>query len=144
MTFHTCSSPAPTPVKPLPAPTILSQESVHTTLSITHHTRKRPSIGPRTTHGPHFSLGFFSRLMRLVWIGGKLVLGCSVWWNWSFPKLFFSLTTALPYLICPKRLTIKALKRLNHHTKLRLLTRQPTQQVSQIIILNLQAINLLS
>jgi hypothetical protein len=31
---------------------ILSQESVHTTLSITRHTRKRPSIGPRTIHGP--------------------------------------------------------------------------------------------
>jgi hypothetical protein len=29
-----------------------SQESVHLTLSITHHTRKRPSTGPRTTHGP--------------------------------------------------------------------------------------------
>jgi hypothetical protein len=39
-TFRACSSPAPTPVKPQPAPTILSQESVHTTLSITHHTRK--------------------------------------------------------------------------------------------------------
>jgi hypothetical protein len=26
--------------------------AVHTTLSITHHTRKRPSTGPRTTHGP--------------------------------------------------------------------------------------------
>jgi hypothetical protein len=25
---------------------------VHTTLSITHHTRKRLSTGPRTTHGP--------------------------------------------------------------------------------------------
>jgi hypothetical protein len=54
-TFLACSSPAPTPVKPQPAPTILSQESVHTTLSITHHTRKRPSTGPRTTHGPHRS-----------------------------------------------------------------------------------------
>jgi hypothetical protein len=52
-TFHTCSSHAPTPVKPQPPPAILSQESVHTTLSITHHTRKRPSTGPRTTHGPH-------------------------------------------------------------------------------------------
>jgi hypothetical protein len=51
-TFRACSSPAPTPVKPQPAPAILSQESVHTTLSITHHTRKRPSTGPRTTHGP--------------------------------------------------------------------------------------------
>jgi hypothetical protein len=52
MTFCACSSPAPIPVKPQPAPAILSQESVHTTLSITHHTRKRPSTGPRTTHGP--------------------------------------------------------------------------------------------
>jgi hypothetical protein len=34
------------------APAILSQESVHTTLSITHHTRKQPSTSPRTTHGP--------------------------------------------------------------------------------------------
>jgi hypothetical protein len=51
-TFRPCSSPAPTPVKPQPAPAILSQESVHTALSITHHTRKRPSTGPRTTHGP--------------------------------------------------------------------------------------------
>jgi hypothetical protein len=52
-TFRACSSPAPTRVKTQPAPAILSQESVHTTLSITHHTRKRPSTGPRTTHGPH-------------------------------------------------------------------------------------------
>jgi hypothetical protein len=51
-TFRTCSSPAPTPIKPQPAPAILSQESDHTTLSITHHTRKRPYTGPRTTHGP--------------------------------------------------------------------------------------------
>jgi hypothetical protein len=50
------SSPAPTPVKPQPAPAILSQESVHTTLSITHHTRKRPSTGPRTTHVPQYCL----------------------------------------------------------------------------------------
>jgi hypothetical protein len=52
-TFRACSSPAPTRVKTQPAPAILSQESVDTTLSITHHTRKRPSTGPRTTHGPH-------------------------------------------------------------------------------------------
>jgi hypothetical protein len=51
MTFRVCSPPAPTPVKPQPAPAILSQESVHTLFSITHHTRKRPSMGPRTTHG---------------------------------------------------------------------------------------------
>jgi hypothetical protein len=52
MTFRACSSPAPTLVRPQPARAILSQKSVHTTLSITHHTRKRPSTGPRTTHGP--------------------------------------------------------------------------------------------
>jgi hypothetical protein len=56
MTFRACSSPAPTPVKPQPTLAILSQESVHTTLSITHHTRKRPSTGPRTRHGPHFQI----------------------------------------------------------------------------------------
>jgi hypothetical protein len=55
MTFHACSSPAPTPVKPQPAHAILSQESVHTMLSITNHTGKRPSTGPRTTHGPQQS-----------------------------------------------------------------------------------------
>jgi hypothetical protein len=54
-TFRACSSPAPTQVKPQPAPAILSQESVHTTLSITHHARKRPSTGPRTTHGPQYA-----------------------------------------------------------------------------------------
>jgi hypothetical protein len=52
MTFRACSSPAPTLVKPQPAPPILSQESAYTILSITHHTRKQPSTGPRTTHGP--------------------------------------------------------------------------------------------
>jgi hypothetical protein len=54
-TFRACSSPSPTPVKPQPAPAILSQESVDTTLLITHHTRKRPSTGPRTTHGTQSS-----------------------------------------------------------------------------------------
>jgi hypothetical protein len=48
-TFHACSSPAPTPIKTQPTPAILSQDSVHTMLSITHHTRKQPSTGPRTT-----------------------------------------------------------------------------------------------
>jgi hypothetical protein len=67
-TFRACSSAAPTRVMPQPAPAILSQESVHTTLSITHHTRKRPSTCPRTTHGPHI----FARqaLPRSVFVGG--------------------------------------------------------------------------
>jgi hypothetical protein len=63
-TFGACSSPAPTPVKPQPARAILSQKLVHTTLSITHHTRKWPSTCPRTTHGPQ--LWMCSR-HRLSW-----------------------------------------------------------------------------
>jgi hypothetical protein len=46
-TFHARSSPTLMQIKPQPAPTILGQESVHTTLSITHHTKERPSTGPR-------------------------------------------------------------------------------------------------
>jgi hypothetical protein len=71
-TFHACSSPAPTPIQSQPAPTILSQESVHTTLSITHHTRKRPSTGPRTTQAlkSHLDgLGGLKRLGELSEIG---------------------------------------------------------------------------
>jgi hypothetical protein len=56
-TFRACSAPAPTLVKPQPAPAILRQESVHTMLSIAHHTRKRPSTGPQTTHGPQGAPG---------------------------------------------------------------------------------------
>jgi hypothetical protein len=70
MTFRACSSSAPTRVKPQPAPAILSQESVHTTLSITHHTRKRPSTGPWTTHGPHRVEGFWVPSRPETRIGG--------------------------------------------------------------------------
>jgi hypothetical protein len=47
-TFRARSSPAPTQIKLQPAPTILGQESVHTTLSITHHSQERPSTSPQT------------------------------------------------------------------------------------------------
>jgi hypothetical protein len=47
-TFLAHSSPAPMQIKPQPAPAILGQELVHTTLSITHHSQERPSTGPRT------------------------------------------------------------------------------------------------
>jgi hypothetical protein len=53
-TFHACSSSVPTPVKLRPPPAILSQELVHTTLSITHHSRKWLSTSPRMTHGPQW------------------------------------------------------------------------------------------
>jgi hypothetical protein len=79
-TFRGCSSPAPTPVKPQPAPAILSQESLHTTLSITHHTRKRQSTGPRTTHGPqHSKTSFWLHWTRMdaskLWYP-KIVQSC--------------------------------------------------------------------
>jgi hypothetical protein len=47
-TFHVRSSPAATQIKPQHAPAILRQELVNTTLSITHHTKERPSNGPGT------------------------------------------------------------------------------------------------
>jgi hypothetical protein len=47
-TFRARSASARTQIKPPPAPAILSQELVHTMLSITHHTKERLSTGPRT------------------------------------------------------------------------------------------------
>jgi hypothetical protein len=65
-TFRACSSPAPTRVKPQPAPAILGQESVHTMLSITHHSQEQPSTGPRTlrssTKKTTTTLAYTSRL----------------------------------------------------------------------------------
>jgi hypothetical protein len=78
MTFLACSSPTPTRVKPQPAPAILSQESVHTTLSITHHTRKWPSTGPRTTHDPHMSNFCSISLVYLVWLMNVPCLSCLI------------------------------------------------------------------
>jgi hypothetical protein len=46
--FAPALHPAPTQLKPQPAPAILGQESVHTMLPISHHSQERPSTGPRT------------------------------------------------------------------------------------------------
>jgi hypothetical protein len=46
-TFRARSSPTPMQINPQLAPAILGQESVHTTLSITHHIQERLSTGPR-------------------------------------------------------------------------------------------------
>jgi hypothetical protein len=48
-TFRARSSPAPMKIKPQPARAILGQESAHTTLSITHHTKEQPSDAPVLT-----------------------------------------------------------------------------------------------
>ena len=52
-TFRACSSPATTQTKPHRPPAVLGQELVHTTLSITHHTRSNLSTSTRT---PWFSI----------------------------------------------------------------------------------------
>jgi hypothetical protein len=97
MTFRACSSPAPTLVKPQPTPAILSQESIHTMLSITHHTKKRPSTGPRTTHGPHNSYMVLanSRSSRRKWFWdfGRVDLVGEVF---SFEKNFYQLPFTPP------------------------------------------------
>jgi hypothetical protein len=54
------------------------------------------------------------------------------------------LSTSLTNLVCPKSLTILPLVCLDHYPQLRLMTRQPTHQLSQLIILILQKINIMS
>jgi hypothetical protein len=71
LTFRARSSLAPTQIKPQPTPVILGQESVHTTLSITHHSQKWPSTGPRTLRSSSVMLlmssGMFSVLLMSPW-----------------------------------------------------------------------------
>jgi hypothetical protein len=64
------------------------------------------------------------------------------WWLWDISDLTLILTTSLTNLVCPKCLPIIALVCLNHQPELRLMTRQPTHHLPQLIILILQAINL--
>jgi hypothetical protein len=64
------------------------------------------------------------------------------WWFWDISNLPLILTTSLTKLVCPKRLSILVLKRLDHHPQLRLITKLPTHQPSQLIILIPQAINI--
>jgi hypothetical protein len=59
------------------------------------------------------------------------------WWLWDI------LSTSLTKLVCPKSLTILPLVCLDHYPQLRLMTRQPTHQLSQLIILILQTINIM-
>jgi hypothetical protein len=59
--FRVRSPPAQMQIKPQPIHVIFGKEFVHTTLSITHHTRERPSIGPRTVRS---SPSPFSHLSR--------------------------------------------------------------------------------
>jgi hypothetical protein len=71
---------------------------------------------------------------------GIFVVG--FWWHWDISDLPLVLTTSLTNLVCPKRFPILALVCLDHYLQPRLMTKQPTHQLSQLIILILQAINI--
>jgi hypothetical protein len=57
----------------------------------------------------------------------EIIFVVGFWWLWDI------LSTSLTNLVCPKSLTILPLKWLDHHPQLRLMTRQPTHQLSQLI-----------
>jgi hypothetical protein len=67
----------------------------------------------------------------------EIIFMVGFWWFWDI------LSTSLTNLVCPKSLTILPIKCLDHHPQLRLMTRQPTHQLSQLIILILQTINIM-
>jgi hypothetical protein len=67
----------------------------------------------------------------------EIILVVGFWW------LLDILSTSLTNLVCPKSLTIPPLNCLDHHPQLRLMTRQPAHQLSQLIILILQTINIM-
>jgi hypothetical protein len=67
----------------------------------------------------------------------KSIFVVGFWWLWDI------LSTSLTNLVCPKSLTILLLVCLDHYPQLRLMTRQPTHQLSQLIIFILQAIHIM-
>jgi hypothetical protein len=64
----------------------------------------------------------------------ELIFVVGFWWLWDI------LSTSPTNLVCPKSLTILPLVCLDHYLELRLMTRQPTHQLPQLIILILQTI----
>jgi hypothetical protein len=80
-TFRASSSPAPALIKPQPAPAILSQESVHTMLLITHHTRKRLSTCPRTTQVLTCGWASFMQHFKSLFTSGLSLIALHKNWN---------------------------------------------------------------
>jgi hypothetical protein len=72
----------------------------------------------------------------MIRLRNKGIFVVGFWWLWDI-----TLTTSLTSILCPKRFPILALVCLDHYPQLRLMTRQPTHQLSQLIILTLQTIN---
>jgi hypothetical protein len=67
----------------------------------------------------------------------KSIFVVGFWWLWDI------LSASLTNLVCRMSLTFAALICLDHYPQLRLMTRQPTHHLSQLIILILQTINLM-
>jgi hypothetical protein len=67
----------------------------------------------------------------------EIIIVVGFWWFWDI------LSTSLANLVCPKSLTVLPLVCLDHYPQQRLMTRQPTHQLSQHIILILQTINIM-
>jgi hypothetical protein len=67
----------------------------------------------------------------------KNIFVVGFWWLWDI------LSSSLTNLVCPKSLTILPLVCLDHYPQLRLMIKQPTHQLSQLIILILQMINIM-
>jgi hypothetical protein len=74
----------------------------------------------------------------MIWLRNKGIFVVGFWWLWDI-----TFTTSLTHFLCPKHFRILALECLNHYPQLRLMTRQPTHQLSQLIILILQTINIM-
>jgi hypothetical protein len=86
-------------------------------------------------HG--WSWGCVYSFPMMVRFRDKSIFVEGFWWLWDI------LSASLTNLVCPKSLNILALMCLDHYPQLRLMTRQPTHQLSQLIILILQTINIM-
>jgi hypothetical protein len=72
----------------------------------------------------------------MIRLRNKGIFVVGFWWLWDI-----TFTTSFTSLLCPTRFPILALVCLDHYPQLRLMTRQPTHQLSQLFILILQTIN---
>jgi hypothetical protein len=66
----------------------------------------------------------------------EIIFVVGFWWLWDI------LSTSLTNHVFPKSLTILPHKCLDHHPQLRLMTRQPTHQLPQVISLILQTVGM--
>jgi hypothetical protein len=89
-----------------------------------------------------WSWGCVYSVPKWVYLRSIAIFVVGFWWLWDISDLPLILTTSLTNLVYPKRLPIIALVCLNHHPELRLMTRQPTHHLPELIILILQTIHI--